>query len=105
MIRKINSFVTAETVVNMVLSSESLKPEVNAYVEAYQNGREQGLQIWQPNKDRTFLICEHRNSDAITVYVGKYAMQGMSDDAYRHIHSFDRDFDKASEWIIEQLNA
>jgi hypothetical protein len=106
MITKTDSLITAEHIVNCVLNDSEIQAKVSAYVESYQNGREQGLLIWGPSVGKGtigFYICEGRRSDSIYIYKGPYAMQGTSEEAYSHVHTFGRDFDKAVEWLKDEL--
>jgi len=112
-IRINESFARSLAVMHILLSSEELQNKITGngtiYVEAYQNGREQGITIWDTRKqglseERTYFVAEHRNSDSIVVYKGTYAMQSVSENAYHHQHSFNNS-EEAAEWIIEQLIA
>ncbi len=115
MFYKVSSLVTAETVVNMLQNYESFlhnfqEKKIDIYIEAYQNGREQGLILWvhfrnilNASKSIAYFICEHRNSDEITIYKGEYSMQSVSNDAYNHPNFFGRDFDKAVNWLATDI--
>jgi hypothetical protein len=94
-----------------LLSSERLQNEISGegtvYIEAYQNGREQGITVWDARhmngiNDVAYFVSEHRNSDSIVVYKGRYSMQSISEDAYKHSNSFG-DPEEAAEWIIDEL--
>lgn len=100
MIYKVDSLMTAERVVDLVLNNTDLV-DVWGYVEAYQNGREQGLLIYFDG-DKCLYICEHRNGDQPTVYCGRYSMQSLSDDAYSRVNTF-VSCEHAAKWITAQL--
>ncbi len=87
MLQKHYSLVVAEYVVNLILSDERVEG-LDGCVECYQNGREQGFQIrlWdsEPYGTKAVFIAQQRTSDAILVAYGTYAMQSISEDAYRN---------------------
>jgi len=99
---KVDSLVTSENIINMLLNDERSK-DIDAYIEAYQNGREQGHIIMSFGNKFAYYICEGRRSDSITIYKGDYSMQSISEDAYNHSNNFGRNFDKAVSWLIEEL--
>ena len=74
-------------------------------VETYQNNREQGYTIHNyDDHDNTFYICVSRNSDRLTVYQGTYAMQGISEDAYKNSTGFKFDLHAVcAEYVIQEL--
>ena len=96
MIYKVSGLITAEHIINLVLNNTELAHS-HGYVEAYQNGREQGLLLYIEH-DNCFYICEHRNSDYPVVYHGKYSLQSLSEDAYRNPHGF-KSCEDAARWI------
>lgn len=104
MITKNHSLIQAEVVLALVMNHEKAK-EIECFVECYQNGREQGYQLWDQTKGKGMqgiYIAECRNSDEIAVYVGEYAMQSVSHDAYQHRHYFSHDdYAKAAEFVID----
>jgi len=110
-IRISESFARSLAVMHKLLASEELQNhmtgEGSVYIEAYQNGREQGILVWDARNQRglnhiAYYVSEHRNSDSIVVYKGKYSMQSISEDAYKHINSF-KNPEEAADWIIDEL--
>jgi len=111
-IRMSRSFARALAVANYIMSSEELQNELSGegtiYIEAYQNGREQGITVWDTRisdsmrKNTTYYVAENRNSDKVVVYVGPYSMQSISVEAYKHKNYFSNP-EEAANWIIEQL--
>lgn len=97
------SFVRAQHVVNLIMSCDEGR-DIDGYIDAYQNGREQGYQIWgfedEAGCGRSFFIAEHRNVDDVVVYFGKFSMQGLSEDAYRHANFFKTE-EEAAKFIID----
>lgn len=83
------------------LLSDSLKSLV--VVEAYQNGREQGLCIWDLGKNKCAYFSRHKNSDDIVVYVGRNSFAGISDELYSTKKYF-KTVDEAATYIITSLN-
>ncbi len=103
MIRKITSFSKALAILSVLEASDRVADSDNRWwVEAYQNGREQGIIIWEPNL--AYYVAQHRNSDQIVVYKGKYSMQSISDDAYANKNFFST-VDEAVEWLENELAA
>lgn len=105
MIQKCRSLIRAENVVNIVMNDDRTQ-HIEATVDSYQNGREQGLQICyiESDYDTAFFIAEHRNVDDVVVYVGKPQMQSLGEDAYRNSHFFHED-EEAAEFVIKELRA
>lgn len=103
MIKPVSSMATAMSIVNMVTANEDVmySTKVHWYIEAYQNGREQGLIITDIT-NIAFYICENRHSDSPTVYVGNYSMQSISENAYKHCNSF-KNINEASDWLIKEI--
>ena len=56
------------------------------HIQAFQNGREQGITLWVPylrgQEGFTFYISHNRSTDKIGYYLGKHTFQGCSKDAY-----------------------
>lgn len=104
MIYKVSSLLKAEAVVNLVMTDMSLiSHECHIYIESYQNGREQGFTI-VPGYNIGISVAENRNSDNIVVYVGKYVMQSISEDAWKNKRLFDyNDFYGAAKYIRETI--
>jgi hypothetical protein len=105
MLKKVRSLVTAENVVNGFLNHQKFDHnKIDGYIESYQNGREQGLLIWNlANKQPSFYICEHRNSDKVCIYKGKYQMQSISEDAYKHQNFFDN-YEEAINFLLGEFD-
>ena len=98
MIYKVHSLLVAQSIIELVQNDERMH-ERRGFIEAYQNGREQGLLIFNTHES-CFYCCVHRNGNMPTVYHGKYSMQSISDDAYRHVNNFGNPQD-AANWIID----
>lgn len=64
-ILKHNSFSKALSVMHLLEGCESLHFQLkrHIYIEAYQNGREQGITIWDSDRKLAYFVAEHRNSD------------------------------------------
>jgi len=106
MITKTASLIAAEHVLNLVLNDPNTK-EVEGWVECYQNGREQGFLVAQhitidEPHIKTIYFANHRNSDQIVVYCGKYSCQGLSDDAWQNAF-YSKSHEEAAEYIISKL--
>jgi len=103
MIYKHPSLLRAEAIINMVMADQHLvESKDHIIIGAYQNGREQGYKICPPNQNGTIYVAQERRSDDIVVYVGKYSMQGISEDAYMHSRTFGDEF-RAVEYIRAML--
>jgi hypothetical protein len=105
MLKKITSLIVSEAVINKLLNSEQFDhSKVDGLIECYQNGREHGHVIWLTTKNVAYYICQARRSDDICIYKGSYAMQSISEDAYRHSNSFKyNDLDGAVDWLLTEL--
>jgi hypothetical protein len=101
MIRKCESLLNAEDVLNRLMS-DTRTQDVDCLVECYQNGREQGFLIWGFKSFKAIYFANHRNSDVIRVYVGSYSMQSISDSAYENSYTSKDNYD-AIEYIINQM--
>src|ERR1035438_5839094 len=105
MIIKNPSLVRSENILNSVIH-DSRTENLHCYAECYQNGREQGFQIWgyqRPiGRTKTVLFSEGRSSDCIAVYVGEYANSSISEDAYKNQHQFSS-CEEAVEFIIKTI--
>ena len=109
MIRKTSSFARALAVLSILEADDrTAYMEGTVFAEAYQNGREQGVTLFGfdrlPGVSRAhaYFVAERRSSDRIVIYRGDYAMQSVSDDAYKHPNSFDT-VDEAAEWLAESI--
>lgn len=102
MIQKVDSLINAEDVLNRLMSNSATQ-EIDCLCECYQNGREQGFLLWGFKKvGKAIFFANSRNGDTIVVYVGKYSMQSVSEDAYRNsFHSKDNYEDV--NYIIQQM--
>lgn len=103
MIRKTASFARALAVLSLLESDDELAyaPDT-AFVEAYQNGREQGILIWGFDDRHAYYVAESRNSDELVVYRGKYNMQSISEDAYGRAKYF-QTVDQVVAWLIPAI--
>jgi hypothetical protein len=117
MMYKGRSLVTAEAVIERTMHElNSLEgyvakiPKEDIYfftviVDAYQNGREQGL-VANPScyayRD-AYYVCKARHSDSeVCIYKGPSSSQGISNEAYENVYSFST-IEKASTWLVKQL--
>lgn len=78
------------------------------FVESYQNGRESGFTISStpnsPGLTKKVTITECRNSDAIVVYLDNDACQGLSDEAYKSVKTFNpTDYNGVIEYCVKHL--
>lgn len=106
MLKKIQSLIVSETVINMFLNHQSFDhSKIDGFIESYQNGREHGHIIWIPQgKDIAYYICQARRSDQICIYKGDYKESSISMNAYKHSNSFDcGDYDSAVEWLLKEF--
>jgi hypothetical protein len=98
----------AENVLNILMNDESM-PHINAnklnvYVEAYQNGREQGFSISGLKGFKSISFSEHRNAGDIVVYFGTPSNQGLSVDAWKNSKHFpSRHYFEAAEYISQLI--
>lgn len=105
---KISKMFLAEGLKNLILFELSHygDDDITVYVEAYQNGREQGVAI-QAYRDGTFRslhISESRNSDQIMMYPNNKAMQGLNDESYKNALCFNPgEYTKAVKDAVEFL--
>jgi len=72
------------------------------YVDAYQNGAEQGFTIYNTYKAVTF--SESVKSDGIVVYVDSFADRGIDDHSYYTAKTFTTEFD-AITYIVNHLTS
>lgn len=95
--------VRAAYILELVIHSEKTT-DCNCLAECYQNGREQGFQIYgfPTGRSKAVLFSEARGSDSIVVYVGDYTMQSISKDAYSHQNFFDN-CEEATKFIVETV--
>ena len=80
---------------------------IDATVEAYQNGREQGFLI-NPhhNYAMAVYVAQYRRSDDIVIYVGDFAMQSISENAYKNSTFFDAGaYAEAADCILASLQS
>ena len=98
------SFAHALAVKGWLESSEQLILGLKrcVLIEAYQNGREQGILVHDYENRTAYYVSHHRNSDKLVVYEGEYAMQSISEHAYAHPHRFNS-IEECAEWLIKQL--
>jgi len=102
-IRKCDSLISSEHVLNIVQNCDDID-KIDCLVECYQNGREQGFILWGFRWNKTALyFANHRNSDEIVIYEGKYAMQGVSEDAYRNKYQSKSHEDAAQRLIYRSI--
>lgn len=104
MLLKTDSFAKSLAVLSLLESSETLaRLKRFIWIEAYQNGREQGILVWDVrNNNKSYYVAQYRRSDEIVVYVGEYAMQSISEDAYNHPNFF-KSIEDAVNWLEEKL--
>jgi hypothetical protein len=70
------------------------------YIDAYQNGAEQGFTIYNTYKAVTF--SETVKSDSIVVYLNSFADRGIDEHSYYTAKTFTTEFD-AIKYIITHL--
>jgi hypothetical protein len=108
MIKKVLSLVKAEQVLLAVQNSDAAD-KIDCLVESYQNGREQGLMLWNSTEVpylnttgwlKAIYIAQERRSDSIVVYVGEYSMQSISENAYKNGKTFSS-VEAAAEYVEE----
>lgn len=99
------SFSKALAIMHILLAEAGSDDSVECCIEAYQNGREQGITILDyRHRNKAFYVAEFRRSDNIVVYEGSYSMQSISDDAYENSKLFKyNEYYEASQYILEQL--
>lgn len=114
---KCRSLVTAEAVIERTMSElNSLegyvakipKEDISFFtviVDAYQNGREQGL-VANPSYNGfrvAYYICKAKHSESnVCIYKGPGSPHSISEEAYNNPHPFST-IEEASNWLIEQL--
>jgi hypothetical protein len=88
---------------HLILADERLQNQSSRlWVEAYQNGREQGILIFGGNLQTALSVAQYRRSDAMVVYEGPYTNQGLTDEAYKNDKFFNT-VDETAEYIIDRL--
>lgn len=121
MLRKTQSLLVSETIIN-ILQNQNVShiAHISGLIESYKNGSEHGHIIWALSTgegdeyksiDMAFYICQYRRSDSIyrrsdsiCIYKGKYAMQGISEDAYSNPKFFAHgEYEAAAEWLALEL--
>lgn len=114
---KCRSLVTAEAVIERTMSElNSLEgyvakiPKEDIYfftviVDAYQNGREQGLVV-NPSCNGfrvAYYVCKAKHSESnVCIYKGPGSSHSISEEAYNNPYPFST-IEEASNWLIEQL--
>jgi hypothetical protein len=102
MIKKIESLLNAEDVLNRLMSNPSTK-YIDCSVECYQNGREQGFLLWGFKQSfKAIYFANGRGGDTIRVYVGDYSMQFISENAYENSWTSNTN-EGAISYIIKQM--
>lgn len=98
-----------------VLRKTNLVSNNNIAIYPYVNGRENGFMCWYTRTDKAVAFSEHRNSDEIVLYRGKYTgLTGgdfehgthiPSDKVYKNRHGFNQytELSVAIEQIREWL--
>jgi hypothetical protein len=72
-------------------------------IQAYQNGREQGVTVNLHGLTVTFYVCMHCSNDIVGYYKGTAMLQGLSDSAYEAgFKGFDS-IVKCSEAIAKEI--
>lgn len=75
-------------------------------IEGYQNGRENGIIIWLFGakwKETAFYVCQARRTDDLGYYKGRFAMQGLSQEAYENPCFGDWSVEDVAEKIILEI--
>ena len=114
MIRKHNSLVVADNLLNVLMNDEEA-PKVDGCVRTFENCREQGYAIsihkaFDKEFDHPYLqvsFAENRNSDQIVVYIGpseEDTNTDLSKEAYRNARYFSPgDYHAATRYIFSTL--
>jgi hypothetical protein len=101
MVRFHSGLLIAQAIVSAWMAQVSSRRTADVCIETYQNGREQGLCVWNLDLNKSAYISEYRNSDEIVVYIGsRICMQGLSDAHYKNARFF-RSVDEAVKYIEE----
>lgn len=113
---KTTKLLLASGLTNIILYRLSKLPEDNSSVsvEAFQNGRESGTQIYverpfQPameleRLERKVTITESRSTDNIVVYHENFSNQGLSEEAYKNAESFNyNDYSGVIDYCVSYL--
>jgi hypothetical protein len=99
MIRFHTGLLMAQAIVSAWMAQVTARRDGDICIETYQNGREQGLCVWNLVLNKSAYISEYRNSDEIVVYIGpRICMQGLSDEHYKNARFF-RSVDEAVKYI------
>lgn len=98
------SFSKALSVMHLLEGCEKLHFQLKRHIHigAYQNGREQGITVWDYDRKLTYFVAEHRNSDQMVTYRGEHSMQGIPEDAYGH-RNFFGNIEDCVDWIVGDL--
>lgn len=100
-LEKVTSLKRAEKVVKLIKEKGKKLKLTTAWVESYQNGREQGLSICSIKY--WIAIAEYRRSDEIVVYVDEiHPNRGITDEAYQKAKLFVNE-EKAAEFILRVM--
>lgn len=96
-----NSLLIALAVANIFIaeSADRTMHKDAIEIEAYQNGREQGVAIWNLALNKSCYVSRDRRSDRIVVYFGEgICLKGLSDGHYANARYFDTP-SEAAEYI------
>jgi hypothetical protein len=103
MIKKVESLVKAEQILVQIQNSDKAR-DIDCFVDCYENGREQGFQLWEQGGEdgcQAILFAQERRSNQFVVYVGRYSMQSISEEAYKNSRCFSTS-EEAAEYALEQ---
>lgn len=99
---------TVLEIVDTIVSNSTARPFGSAWVEAMDNGREQGLALYSSYKGNfvKFMVAQSRGSDSIVIYEStRYGDNTPTDEEYRNqvTYSYNQPYE-AAEYIVERLN-
>jgi len=99
----VQSFADSLSIMHKLMADDNIARHKRAcFIEAYQNGREQGILVWGFRSGNAFFVANHRNGDHPRIHYGEYSMQGVSEDAYKHQHNF-QSIEDAAAWLVDSI--
>jgi len=98
------SILASKVFPNIVIKNDKLEDKYY-FIEAYQNGRKQGIAICMINVCINFYVCNNRRSDEIGYYKGHWSLQGISNDAYENGFSGFDTVEECAKAIASEMKA